>query len=170
MIVASYTPEAITSASNDAFMLYDRSRFGEKKGRIIEYSAVEALFLIEENKMQVKTSKKELSYKELLEKIKKYDKKIAIKFVVYSNLRKKGYTIKSALKFGADFRVYEKGKSPGEDHARWLVYVTREHEPTNWHEFAAKNRIAHSTKKKLLVAVVDEEKDVSYYECAWLKP
>ncbi|MBU1252016.1 MAG: tRNA-intron lyase, partial [Nanoarchaeota archaeon] len=38
------------------------------------------------------------------------------------------------------------------------------------HDFSAKNRVAHSTKKNLLLAIVDEEGDVSYYEVRWVKP
>ena len=38
-----------------------------------------------------------------------------------------------------------------------------------WHEFAAKSRVAHSTKKKLLLGVVDEGGDVTYYEVGWFR-
>jgi tRNA-intron endonuclease len=73
------------------------------------------------------------------------------------------------LKFGADFRVYDKGAKLGQKHAKWLVFVEREANKLTWHEFSAKNRVAHSTKKKLLLAIVDEEGDVSYYEVSWIK-
>jgi tRNA splicing endonuclease len=39
-----------------------------------------------------------------------------------------------------------------------------------WHEFSAKNRVAHSTKKHLMIGVVDDEGDVSYWEVRWLRP
>jgi len=39
-----------------------------------------------------------------------------------------------------------------------------------WYEYAAKNRVAHSTRKRLLLAVVDDEGDVSYWESSWVKP
>ena len=39
----------------------------------------------------------------------------------------------------------------------------------NWRDFAAKSRVAHSTRKKLLVGVVDEEGDVTYYEVGWVR-
>ncbi|MBI4143528.1 tRNA-intron lyase, partial [Candidatus Woesearchaeota archaeon] len=39
-----------------------------------------------------------------------------------------------------------------------------------WYEFAAKNRVAHSTKKRLLMAIVDAENDVTFYEIRWLRP
>lgn len=92
------------------------------------------------------------------------------RYRVYKDLRNRGYIVKTALKFGADFRVYEKGKSPGQEHAKWIVYPVYETGSMTWHEFAAKNRVAHSTKKNLLIGVVDDEGDVTYYEIKWLRP
>ena len=105
-----------------------------------------------------------------MKKLRKQDKKIETKFYVFSDLRKKGYIVKTALKFGAEFRVYEKGVKPGEAHARWILFCVKEHDMISWHDFSAKNRIAHSTKKNLLIGIVDEEGDVSYYEVKWERP
>ncbi|MDP3918703.1 MAG: tRNA-intron lyase, partial [Nanoarchaeota archaeon] len=77
---------------------------------------------------------------------------------------------KTALKFGADFRVYDRGIKPGEEHAKWVMYPIPETSTCSWYEFAAKNRVAHSTRKRLLIAIVDEEGDVTYYEIKWTRP
>lgn len=169
MISAHFLEGEIFSLSEEAFSLYERSRFGEKQNNKIIYSPVEALFLVQESKMQVYSSKKILNFEVLLKKLKKQDKKIEIKHAVFADLRKKGYIVKSALKFGGEFRVYEKGTKPSEEHARWILFTTKENTPLDLHEFAAKARVAHSTKKHLLVAIVDEELDVSYYEVAWIR-
>ena len=171
MIQANFSGEKIFSNSEEAFSLHEKSSFGEKKEGAVEYSFVEALFLVKEGKMSIrKTITTSMSLGLLLKKLKKKDKKIETKLVVFSDLRKRGYIIKTALKYGAEFRVYDKGKKPGEEHARWILYTPREHDTLTWHDFAAKNRIAHSTKKSLLIAIVDEESDVSYYEVNWLRP
>lgn len=170
MIQAHFPGERITSNSEEAFSLHEKSSFGEKKTGNIEYSFVEAIFLVQEGKMIMQSGKKSLTFEALLKKIKKKDKKIETKLTVFSDLRKRGYIIKTALKYGAEFRVYDKGIKPGQDHARWILYTAKEHDILNWHDFAAKNRIAHSTKKTLLIAIVDEESDVSYYEVNWLRP
>ena len=52
---------------------------------------------------------RKLSFEELIKKFKKIDKKIQLKYPVFKDLREKGYVVKTALKFGAEFRVYEKG-------------------------------------------------------------
>lgn len=170
MIQAKFSGTKIYSSSEEAFSLCDKSCFGEKKSGKIEYALVEALFLVSENKMAVLSGKKFLNEEQLTKKLKKIDKKIETKLSVFSDLRKKGYIIKTALKFGAEFRVYEKGYKPGESHARWILFTAKEHDSINWHEFAAKNRIAHSTNKNLLIGIVDEESDVSYYDISWARP
>src|SRR3989338_7556848 len=147
MIQASHTPDKIASLSEDAFALYERSRFGEKKEDCIVYAPIEALFLLSERKITIFSKSNPLSFDSLLSKIKKQDKKIATKLSVFTDLRKKGYIVKTALKFGAEFLIYEKSVKPGEDHARWILYTAREHESLSWHDFAAKNRVAHSAKK-----------------------
>jgi len=106
----------------------------------------------------------------LLKKIKKTEPNFWTKYRVYKNLRDRGYIVKTALKFGADFRVYERGVKPGEDHAKWIVYPVHEASVLTWQEFSAKNRVAHSTKKRLLIGIVDDEGDVTYYEIRWMRP
>jgi len=170
MITSNLSGSKATSASTDAFSLYEKSRFGEKKDNKIEYSLIETLFLLKHGKMHLNHNNSKLSFDSLLKKAKRIDKRIDIKFPVYSNLRSKGYVLKTALKFGADFRVYKKGVHPGEDHALWVLFCVKESESHTWHDFAAKNRVAHSAKKNLLIGVVDDEDDVTYYEVSWLKP
>jgi tRNA-intron endonuclease len=162
--------QVISSNEAEAHALYKKSCFGEPKGEKILYTLSEALFLVEKAKAEILSRGKKVPTKEVIKKLQKLDKKIQIKYPVFKDLRERGYIVKTALKFGADFRVYDKGKRPGKAHAKWIVFVEHESKKMALHEFAAKNRVAHSTKKKLLFAIVDEEGDVSYYEVAWLRP
>ena len=54
--------------------------------------------------------------------------------------------------------------------AKWIVYPVHETWTLTWYEWAAKNRVAHSTRKQLLLAIVDDESDVSYWEVRWTRP
>jgi len=161
--------EVISSNSQEAYTLNKKSYFGEKKGDKIQYSFSEALFLLEKRKIDIFFRNNKISEKELMKKLQKFDKKIQIKYPVFKDLREKGYVVKTALKFGADFRVYDKSKKPGGKHSKWIVFADYESNKITWHEFSAKNRVAHSTKKNLLLAIVDDESDVTYYEIKWLK-
>lgn len=169
-IQAHLIGETITTNEADAFSLNKKSQFGEtnSSGKI-QYTLTEALYLVEKNKIEVLQKNKILKFDELLIKLKKIDSRIQLKYPVFKDLREKGHIVKTALKFGADFRVYKKGSSPGKGHSDWVVFCEHEAKKFSWHEFSAKNRVAHSTKKKLLIAIIDEESDVSYYEVSWIR-
>jgi len=170
-IIAHLMKEIIESNSSEAKSLNKKSHFGEIVGDKIQYSLSEALFLVENGKMDLHNlSGKSIPKKDIIKKFQKIDGKIQIKYPVFKDLRGKGYIVKTALKFGADFRVYEKGAKPGKRHAKWVVFADHESKKLTWHEFSSKNRVAHSTKKNLLLAIVDEEGDITYYEVRWLRP
>jgi tRNA-intron endonuclease len=169
-IKAHILGEIVSSNSSEAYSLYEKSIFGERKDSKIIYSSTEALFLVEKSRMEVFSGNKKLSHEELVKKFKKVDRKIQIKYPVFRDLREKGYVVKTALKFGAEFRVYEKGAKVGEKHSKWIVFTDYESKTFSWQEFSSKNRVAHSTKKNLLIAIMDEEGDITYYEVRWIKP
>lgn len=161
----------ITEDSDKARDLYAQSRYGDMKHGKVELSLIEAMYLIEKQKIQIKKNKKiMISSQDFLKKAEKVEKNFWVRYKVFSDMRERGYIVKTALKFGADFRVYDRGIKPGEDHAKWVLYPVSESEVMTWYDFAAKNRVAHSTKKRLLIAIVDSEGDVTYYEIKWTRP
>ena len=162
----------LTESSDNGRELYNQSRFGEllDDGRI-HLSLIEALYLSEKKRIIVYDSKnREIGHEILLKKSKKVEPNFWVRYCVYKDIRNRGYIIKTALKFGADFRIYDRGVKPGEDHARWVVFPVHEGSSLTWYEFSAKNRVAHSTKKRLLIGCVDDEGDCTYWEVRWLRP
>lgn len=162
----------LVDASDEMRELYNQSRYGTvlESGKL-QLSLLEGLYLIEKNKMELKDSRnKKIDFELFLKKATKLEPNFWIRYCVFKDMRNRGYIIKTALKFGADFRVYDRGVKPGEDHARWIIYPVHEGSTLTWYEFAAKNRVAHSTKKRLMMGIVDDEGDVTYYEIKWLKP
>ncbi|MBU2497135.1 MAG: tRNA-intron lyase [Nanoarchaeota archaeon] len=162
--------ERVYSNEKSAKELCEKSSFGELGEDKINYSLVEALYLFEKGKVKVFFGKKSLNTEEFQKKASELESNFYTKYLVFRDMRNRGYIVKTALKFGADFRVYDKGIKPGQDHAKWILYPVHENTILTWHEFAAKNRVAHSTRKHLLIAIVDNESDITYYEIAWRKP
>lgn len=153
------------SNSQKAVTLQKTKKLGEfEKGRVI-YSNYEALHLIESNKAQLIYKEKPVSLNKTLKLLSKKHKNFSINYIVFKDLRKKGYIIKTGLKFGAEFRAYKKN----EKHARYLVFPATRKTKLNWNEIISKTRISHSTAKKLLIAIVDSQQDISYYELDWVK-
>ncbi len=150
---------------------HDKSRYGEPFGhKKFQYSLLEALYLIDKERMAVYSGKKKLDFDGFLKLAKKAEPNFLVSYAVFSDLRNRGYIVKTALKFGAEFRVYDRGVKPGEDHAKWVVFPVHEADVMTWYEFSAKNRVAHSTRKRLLLAIVDDENEVTFYEVNWVRP
>ncbi|MBN2142036.1 tRNA-intron lyase [Candidatus Woesearchaeota archaeon] len=161
----------ITESSDEARTFYSKSVFGSViEGGKVQLSLLEALYLLEKGKLEISEGKKKLTAEEFLKKARKVEPNFWIRYCVFKDMRNRGYIIKTALKFGADFRVYDRGIKPGQDHARWIIFPVHEGETLTWYEFAAKNRVAHSTKKRLMMGIVDDEGDVTYYEIKWMRP
>lgn len=162
----------ITESSDDAREFYNQSRFGNlnDSGKV-ELSLLEALYLMEKGRLALKSQTgRVMAFEAYVKRAQKVEPNFWIRYVVFRDMRNRGYIIKTALKFGADFRVYDRGVKPGEDHAKWIVFPVHETSVFTWHEFSAKNRVAHSTKKRLLLAIVDDESDVTYYTVMWTRP
>lgn len=168
-----FTKDRVLSENSDAAReLYNQSRYGtlQTDGRV-QLSLLESLYLLEKKKIKILDGRnKEMGFDQFIKRATRIEPHIWVRYCIFKDIRNRGYIIKTALKFGADFRVYDRGVKPGEDHARWVVYPVHEGSTLTWYEFAAKNRVAHSTKKRLLMGIVDDEGSCTYYEIKWIRP
>lgn len=162
----------ITENTDAARELYNTSRYGDVlSDNRVQLTLIEAMYLLEKGKIEVYDGRnKPYSTERFSKKASRKEKNFWIRYFVLRDFRNRGYIIKTALKFGADFRVYDRGVKPGEDHAKWIVFPVNESDTLTWYEFSSKNRVAHSTKKRLLIAAVDEEGDCTYWEVKWTRP
>lgn len=161
----------LVSNPDEASAIHGKGYFGEtKKGGKLNLALVEALFLVENGRLVVFDKKKELTFDQLLKKAKKEDKTIYNQYIVYTDLRERGYIAKTGYKFGGHFRVYKRGDIPGQSHSAFLVHSIPEHFPMTMTDISRFVRLGHSVKKKMWLAVVDAEGDLTYYEVKRIKP
>ena len=150
--------------------IYNKGSFGTPVKTKLELSLVEAMYLSDNGRITITDSKNNIiNREEFVRKALKEDKRFLVRYAVYNNLRKNSYLPKTALKYGLDFRLYEKGKKPGKEHSDWLVHCVHENNAFTWKGFAGIMRVVNSVRKKLMIAIVDDEGDVTYYEVAWKK-
>ena len=138
--------------------------FGESKGRTLVLDLFEAVFLSEKEKIKVLDKKgKVLSSTKLVNLGLEHDKKFYPKCVVYSDIKERGYCIKTGLKFGFDFRIYPKGKKMGDAHSEFGLNVSDESEKLSMTQLSRVTRLAGNIHIKSIIAVVDREDEVNYY-------
>ncbi len=151
--------------------IHDKGYFGEFIDETLELSLYESLFLLEKGRVKVFDGrKKEVTYNAFMRRAKKHDYRFYTRYSIYRDIRKRGYITKAALKYGADFSIYPRGKNPKNSHSRWLLFAVSADELFDWRKFAAMNRVAHSVRKKLLIGILDAMSDVTYYEIKWKRP
>ena len=156
-----------------ANQLHQRGSFGKPlSGGKLQLAPIEALYLLGEGKIRVVDGKtgRPLTFEKLSAKLAKIDLDIMLKYIAYADLRSRGYVVKTGLKFGAHFRVYERGERPGETHSKYVVQAIPESATLAPTDLARAVRLAHSVRKGMLFAVVDDEGDVTYYSLSREKP
>ena len=63
-----------------------------------------------------------------------------------------------------------RGGGPGQDHSDYLVKIIYETYDINVLDFASYVRVSHGVNKKLLLAIVDDDFDITYYNIEWTRP
>jgi tRNA-intron endonuclease len=158
-----FSSTKIFSNSQKAINLADSRKLGEiSEGKVI-YSPYEVLFLLENFKAKIYQDEKEISEKTFTKKISKQIKSFETNYLVFEDLTKKGFSIKTGSKFGTEFRVSKKS----EKHSKWILFIVGKNQKIESLDFVSKNRIAHSTGKKLLIAIVESERNINYFESDW---
>ena len=162
--------DRVFSNSNIAISNQEQYKLGELKDGKVVYSPFEALFLSEKNKVELVSLKSNKKIKENdIIKLFSKNKDFLTKYLVFKYLKNKGYIVKTGLKFGEEFRVYDKSSFKN-NHAKWIVFPIKSTNNIAPKELISKSRITHSTGKKLLLAIVDSEEDITFYEIDWIKP
>ncbi len=142
----------------------------------LELSFVEALYLLDKNKLVVAQKGRKLGFEDLMKAGSEIDKELHTTYTVYKDLRERGLTVKTGYKFGCHFRVYERGvkikRGPKEahEHTKWIVHAVAEDYTCSFPELSRAVRLAHNIRAKMLWAVVDQENDVTYYQILRLRP
>lgn len=148
--------------------LHEKSHYGNIVQEGLQLSLIEALYLAEKEKIRISRKGKKIYADEMYQLIRKQG--LLTKYLVFSDLRNRGYIVKTGFKYGSEFRLYERGKSPGNGHSDYLVKVVPEDYEIKSSDFSSYVRVAHGVNKKLLFAVVDEENDITYYNVEWTRP
>ena len=123
----------------------------------------EVLYLIHVKRLNIEKKGQSVDFDSILRISLKSDKQILTKFLIYRDLRSRGYVAKEGFGFGADFRVYERGtyeKKP----AKYVVFGINEGTNTKLSSFSKCISDIRIMGKDAIVAVVERRGEVIYYK------
>ena len=128
----------------------------------------EALYLLDKGIVEVEDGKGEaVDFQGLLQRYKSVDENAWAKYLVYRDLRSRGYVVREGFGLGVDFRVYKRGEY-GKDTAKYLILSIQEGKPVTVEKLAHIMRQCQSLKKELVLAVMNRRGEIVYYSVSQL--
>lgn len=129
----------------------------------------EALYLLDKELLEVKHEKgQEVDFQALLQAYEKTDSNAWVNYLVYRDLRSRGYVVREGFGAGTDFRIYDRG-TYGKDTASYMVLGTQEGKPLPIEDLTSALQHCQSQKKELILAVMNRRGEIVYYSISSLK-
>jgi tRNA-intron endonuclease len=141
--------------------------FGEKEDDEYILKPYESLYLFHTKRLKLK-NKSWIDFNSLFELLLKHNKSIMSEFLVYRDLRSRGYVAKEGFGFGSDFRVYERGEYEKKP-AKYVVFGIKEGTNTTAKQFASTVSQIQKMGKEAVVAVIERRGEVIYYKAATIR-
>ena len=110
---------------------------------------------------------KKIDFQGFLERFQSLDKDAWVRYLIYRDLRSRGYVAREGFGLGIDFRVYERGDY-GKVTAKYLIFGIQEGQPVTVEELARTQRYVQSLKKNLVLAVINRRGEIVYYSLSQL--
>jgi len=154
----------IVKVENKVQELY-QSGFGKIDGENLLLDFYEGLYLNELKKIGVLYRGKILGFNELMEVCYRKDRNVLTNYLVYRDLRNRGFIVKKGEEFGVDFYVYEKG-----DHwikrAKYAVFVLNEGCEVDFEKIFEEIKEVKNCVEEAIIAVLDRRGEVIYYRAS----
>ncbi len=108
-------------------------------------------------------SKRQHDFESLLSYFTQFDERLWYKYIIYSDLRKRGYIVRTGYGNGIDFMVYKRGADFENESAKYLIYAVFEGTPIELRDLDLISKVALSSRKDLIIATVDQLSKPVYY-------
>jgi tRNA-intron endonuclease len=164
--VAGATTEGVrVEAGREASQLHSRGFHGTPQpGGALALSWAEAAYLVEVGRLQVDTGDGPLTLAQVLGRGQARDERFETRYLVYRDLRERGFVVREEPgQAGVDFTVRDRGATAKAPSKFWVDAATERGvvQPASAYAWAQR---AAGLAKEPLMAVVDEEGDITYYE------
>lgn len=142
--------------------------YGVTEGKELLLTFYEALYLLDRRVLEVKGKKgRAVGFQELLQHYKAVNENAWAGYLVYRDLRSRGYVVREGFGSGVDFRVYDRGDY-SKDTAKYLITSLQEGKPISIEDLSNVSKQTLSLKKELILAVMSRRGEVVYYSISEL--
>jgi len=154
--------------SPTSLQLFDKNYFGnftEKNGtKLLELDIIEGLLLLERSRLRIfNEAGAEITAEYILRQTAKIDERIWVKYLVYRDLRQRGYIVRMGYGDQIDFRVFPRGSSQKSGIAKYFIYILEEGHRIHLQNLDKITAQTLTARKQLSLAIVDRLGDITYY-------
>jgi len=154
----------------EASQIHNKGSYGvPQSGGALKLELMEAVYLVESERLSVESEGTPMSAGDLLRTGHRSSDGFEVRYLVYRELRQRGYIVKTSSP-PLDFRVFPRGGSPNKTPSKWWVAAISERSTFDLGTLLEHLDRTSDVRKGLLLAVVDEESDVTYYEVRRVVP
>jgi tRNA-intron endonuclease len=142
--------------------------YGTSEDNTLMLNFYEALYLLDKGLLEVKDEEgAQTPFNKLLQTAEKTDENAWAKYLIYRDLRSRGYVVREGFGLGVDFRAYERGEY-GKDTAKYLILSLQEGKPLTLEALTQTLKQCQSLKKELILAVMSRRGEIVYYSVSQL--
>jgi tRNA-intron endonuclease len=156
----------------DSVRVSDKERFGElegsgyggREGDELVLRDYEALYLLYIKKLELlDEAGKKVSFEKFAELAQTRASDSWTRFVIYRDLRSRGYVVREGFGFGTDLRVYERGDYPKKP-AKYVVFALDEGIEKGMGDLQKSVKEMAKMGKEAIIAVIERRGEVIYYK------
>ncbi len=141
----------------------EQKGFGEEIKKKFYLKPFESLYLLYIDKLKLLKGRQEIDFSSMMQECIKFDSDALTKFLIYRDLRTRGYIAKEGFGFGSDFRVYERGQF-GEKAAKYVIFGLSEGRQQKMGLLQKHIEQISTMGKEPVLAVIERRGEVIYYK------
>ncbi|MDR2204496.1 MAG: tRNA-intron lyase [Nitrososphaerota archaeon] len=141
--------------------------YGNIENKILTLTFFEALYLQDKGMIIIKHNTTPVDFQTVLHSYQKIDENAWVNYLIYRDLRSRGYVVREGFGIKTEFRVYERG-TYGKDTATYMVLGIQEGNPQNIKLIADIQQQCQNQKKELVIAVMNRRGEIVYYSVSQL--
>jgi tRNA-intron endonuclease, archaea type len=155
--------ENVVVGDRERFGELEESGYGTRKDDVLVLRDYEALYLLYAEKLELADGDgKAVAFEELAELVQKKSGDAWTKFMIYRDLRTRGYVVREGFGFGTDLRVYERGDYPQKP-AKYVVFALDEGIEKRISDLQKSVKEMAKMGKEAIIAVIERRGEVIYY-------
>ena len=159
----------VSLVKGDQAKLLESKGFGVREKQEYYLKDYEVLYLMYNGKLALARNKKKLVFTEYVNFALTRDSNAWTRFLIFRDLRSRGYVVREGFGFPIDFRVYERGDY-GTKAAKYIVFGLNEGKTMSVAELKKHVDEMSTMGKEAVIAVVERRGEVIYYKVAKWRP